>query len=481
MISWRETPIVPTSLPPSPSTSSATLGLRLALDPFGFLSAARDECGDTFTLRMPDGVLRVVTCNPDHVRTIFALPIDAYQMADQAIPLNLGKHSLLFLDGERHRGQHRLLMPPLHGKHLRLYAALIERATHQTIGRWSQGEPFALLEEMQWITMTAICQCVLGVHEGEQIDRLRHIVKDWLKGPMSSLALVLSMIFGVGRVRRFFDEQVETSPISFPNPEHNHRLLPWRRQGDAKAELMSMLVADLEALRRDGCGDRVDLLAMLAQTREEASGELMPIAEAVDQLVTLLVGGYETTANALCWVIHHIIQSPSALARVRTENLEFVGAELGERRPWLDACIKEALRLKPIAPMVNRSITRPVQLGAYLIPAGTILWPCIYLTHVNKDIYADPLRFDPERFHADQKPRANEWLAFGGGQRRCIGAAFAEYEMRIVVSILLDRVDFEHVAASRSRPIIRGITVSPSDRMRVVAKRIRGRRAPDEV
>ena len=465
------------SLPPTPSISRATLGLRLALDPFGLLEAARDECGDTFTLRMPDGLLRVVTGDPEHIRTIFALPPDAYQMSDQAIPLNLGKSSLLFLDGERHRAQHRLLMPPLHGKHLQLYGSLIERASHQAIARWTKGQPFALLDEMQWITMTVICECVLGVHEGEQIDRLRDVVRYWLKGPMSPLALVLSMVFSPSRVRRFFDKQVETSPITFPNPEHKHRFLPWRRLGDAKAELMSMLTADLEACRRDGCGDRVDMLAMLARTRED-SGELMPIEDAVDELVTLLIGGYETTANAMCWVIHHILQSPSALARVRAEQVEMAGSTHEQRRPWLDACIKEALRLKPIAPMVNRSIVEPVQLGEYLIPAGTILWPCIYLTQVNKAIYTDPKRFDPERFLADQKPRANEWLAFGGGQRRCIGAAFAEYEMRIVLSTLLSRVDFEHVSASDVRPVVRGIAISPSDGMRLIATRIREQAPP---
>ncbi len=457
--------------PPSPSLSPLKQGMRFAGDPFGLLDAAREECGLTFMLRMPGDVPRLVTGEPEHIRTIFALPPDAYRMADQAIPLNLGRGSLLFLDGEQHRQQHRLLMPPLHGEHLRSHARLIEQATHDLIDRWEEGQTLSLLDEMQWVTLTVMCQCVLGVHGGETIDRLREVIRYWLGGPMSPFGFMLGMIVGPSRMRRFLDRQVERSPIGYPNPKRARRLFRWQRLGDAKAELMAMLRADLEECRRSPSESRVDVLAMLSRTRDE-QGAPMELDDAVDELVTLLVGGYETTANALCWTTHHLLDEPEALDRVRREGTAEEGASTETRRPWLDACIKESLRLKPIAPVVNRCLVRPLRLGEYEIPAETILWPCIYLTHINEGVWQDPGRFDPQRFLGDRQPRANEWLAFGGGKRRCIGAAFAQLEMRIVLSVLLHRVELQRAEDADPHPTMRGITLSPRDRLRVVPRRI---------
>ncbi len=452
-----------TALPPQPRGLGMAHAMRFASDPFGFLHDARRECGDIFSIAMPGDEPRVVTCDPSHIRTIAALPADAYRMADQAIPLNLGDASLLFLDGERHKSQHRLLMPPLHGDHLASYVPAIEEATAEAIARWPRDEPFELLDEMKFITLTAICACVLGVYRGERIDRLREVITTWMKGPMSPLAFTLAMMVGAGRVRRFLDRQAERSP----HPDHRQRWLPWRRVGDAKGELVAMLAADLTACREQGCGDRTDMVAMLARARYE-DGRPMTTKEAVDQLLTLLVGGYETTANALCWAVHHLLKNPDALARVREEAAQG-GDDLTQRRPFLDACVKESLRLTPIAPVVNRLLTEPLQLGDYLIPAGTLLWPCAFLTHAHEGIWDQPETFRPERFLGDRRPRSHEWFPFGYGLRRCIGAAFAELEMRIVLTRVLTRLDVRHDPGGDPHPFLRGITISPRDGMRVLA------------
>lgn len=467
----RSNAAVQSQLPPSVELPGIVQAMRLTREPFEFLTSMRRRYGDTFVLNFPGDPPRVVTGDPAYIHAIFAMAPDHYRMEDQAIPLNVGKGSLLYLDGERHRAQHRLLMPPIHGKNLANFAGLIAAVTHATIDGWRAGEVVTLLDHMQDITLKVICKCVLGAHDGEQIARLREIILQWMSGPMSPTVFTLSMIIGPSRVRRFFDRQVETSPVESPNPEGKQRLLPWQRIGDAKAELMSMLRQELVACRRDGRSSRTDVLAMLAETRDER-GEPMAIDDAVDEIITLLVGGLETTANALCWTIHHLLADPDAHARALTELHEANAA--GElRRPWLDACVKEALRLKPIAPVVNRALVKPLELGPYTIPGDAIMWPSIYLTQVNENIWDQPERYMPERFVGEHRPRANEWLPFGGGQRRCIGAAFAEYEIRIILSILLERVEFERPANADPAPIMRGITTSPRDGLRLRVARLR--------
>lgn len=458
-----------TSLP-RPRGLGIVHGLQLARDPLGFLRRAREHCGDTFGLQMPGDPLRVVTGDPEHVKSIFALPPDSYRMSNQAIPLNLGTGSLLFLDGPRHQRLHRLLMPPLHGDHLRSYAELIVRATDDAIARWTTGDAFALLPSMKWITLTVICECVLGAQEGDRVEVLRDRIGQWMAGPMSTLAFSLSMMVGAERVRAFYDRQMHRSPIMRGRRPGRWRL-PWQRAGDAKADLVGMLREDFEACRRAADPSRLDVLALLSTARDE-TGALLETDDAVDQLLTMLVGGYESAANTLAWTVHHLLLDPEAMVRLRTEIDE--SQDPGGRRPWADACIQEALRLHPIAPVVNRELTCPLRLGDYDIPAGSILWPSIYLAQTHAPTWSDPFRYDPARL-LDRRPRAHEWLPFGGGRRRCIGAAFAEMEMRLVLSRLIERVDLRPASATRSHAILRGVTVSPDDGVRVVAHEIRPR------
>ena len=316
----RPTQAVPAVSLPRPRGLSVFHGLRLARDPLGFLDRARAQCGDTFAIALPGDPLRVVTGNPDHVRTIFALPADAYRMANQAIPLNLGRGSLLFLDGDRHQQQHRLLMPPLHGDHLRSYAETIRRTTDSAIDGWPVAEPFELLARMKWVTLTIICECVLGIATRERIEDVRDWTHRWMKGPMSTLAFSLGMMLGAGRVRAFFDEQTLRSPVRRGLRPGRLRL-PWQEIGDAKAALVGLLREDLLACRRDGPGDRADVLALLAHTHYE-TGAPMDVGDAVDQLVTMLVGGYESVANALSWTLHYSMHSPDAWARLRAETAD---------------------------------------------------------------------------------------------------------------------------------------------------------------
>ena len=466
----RPTQAAPAISLPRPRGLSAFHGLRLARDPLGFLERARAQCGDTFAIALPGDPLRVVTGNPSHLRTIFALPADAYRMANQAIPLNLGRGSLLFLDGNRHQQQHRLLMPPLHGDHLRSYAETIRRTTDSAIDGWPVAERFDLLSRMKWVTLTIICECVLGIATRERIEEVREWTHGWMKGPMSTLAFSLGMMLGAGRVRAFFDEQTLRSPVRRGLRPGRLRL-PWHKIGDAKAALVGLLREDFLACRRDGPGDRTDVLALLAHTQYE-TGAPMDVDDAVDQLVTMLVGGYESVANALSWTLHHLMQSPDAWGELRAETTDLAGAEPTQRRPYAEACFREALRLHPIAPVVNRELTRPIRLGRYDIPEGSILWPSIYLAHTNAAVWSDPHRFDPARF-LERHPRAYEWLPFGGGKRRCIGAAFAEMEMRIILSRVVERVDLRPASRSRPRAVLRGVTVSPHDGVRVVAEAVR--------
>ena len=194
----------------------------------------------------------------------------------------------------------------------------------------------------------------------------------------------------------------------------------------------------------------------------------MPLDDVVDELVTLLVGGHETTANTLAWTLYHLLAHPAALERARDESRAGAAAAArAEGVPFLDAAIKESMRLTPIAPAVSRNLRRPLRLGAYDVPAGTILWPCVYLAHRRPEVWPEPSRFRPERF-LERTPAPSEFLPFGGGCRACIGMAFASMEMRVVLAELLARVQLRLVPGARVRPEFRGITIAPSNDLRAV-------------
>lgn len=254
------------------------------------------------------------------------------------------------------------------------------------------------------------------------------------------------------------------------------RLLPWQRWADAKATVLNLLRADITRCRAGAAGPRSDVLAMLAAARYP-DGAMMGEAQLIDELVTLLVGGHETTANTVSFALYRVLQRPDVVAEIRAELTRVFGQgpidplRTGELR-YLDACIKESMRLTPILPAISRPVPTPVTLRGHTIPAGCDLWLAPSLTHMRPDLWDRPEQFMPERFLAGPAPTSH-YFPFGGGHRTCIGRAFATVEMRIILAELLRRVDVHLSPRTSVRVGVRGSTVAPLGPLELVVERVR--------
>lgn len=461
-------------LPPGPSESSVAQAVRFGADPFGYLTRLQRRFGDTFTLRLPRDPVRVVCSHPDDIKTIFSLKPDDYRASEQGIPLALGERSLLLMDGDAHSADRRLILPTLLGEDLDGHAAHMRIVTKAAITSWPTNTPFAGLEAIRDITLEVICRCVFGIHDG-RVEEIKKLVTAWLDRALSSQVFLAGIALSSLRVRTFLDRATKTSPV-WQNRPTRHRVFPWQRIADAKAALMQILHREVRRLRDGESAPRADVLSRLAVARFD-DGTVMSDAHLVDELVTLLVGGHETTANALSWALSEILPRKDIVLRLRAEiDAVFPSGEIDPRRVqelhFLDACVQESMRLMPIALAAPRALTRDLVLREAVAPAGAFVWACVYLTHRSLALWRDPDVFRPDRF-LERKPTQSEFYPFGGGRRRCTGMSFANLEIRVVLAELFSRVTLE-LAKGASKPMIRGVTMSPADGLPLVLRSRRG-------
>jgi cytochrome P450 len=419
-------------------------------------SAAR--FGETFTLRILHEGTWVMLSNPEHVKQVFTGDPKVFHAGEGnrvLLPV-LGAHSLLLLDEDAHMEQRKLLLPPFHGARMQSYRDLMREVAAAEIETWPRGETYRLRPRMQALTLEIILRTVFGLGEGERIERLRCELRSLLNLLTSRRMVLLPVLMGPDRLARFGPFQ-------------------------ALMRRVDRLIYDELAERRTSgeLSEREDILSLLLTARHADSGQPMSDRELRDELMTLLLAGHETTANALAWAVERLAHHPDKLARLRDD------VAAGETE-YLDAVITETLRLRPVISLVGRRLTAPVQIGEWLLPAGVTVTPSIYLVHRRPDIYPEPERFRPERFAGGKQPddpgaaqtsearrRASKpgtysWIPFGGGVRRCLGGAFAQLEMAVVLAELVQRWD---VAPARpeSEPVLRrAITETPRHDAEVV-------------
>ena len=460
------------SLPPGPSELPIVQAMKFGADPYGYLQQCSERFGDSFTLHLPFDPPRVVTSNPALVRQIFALKAEDYEQAQQAFPANIGERSLLFLDGDEHKRDRQLLMPPLHGERLRSYALGIQEITAREAKKLRPGDTLEVHELLQTITLDVVLQCIFGMRLGAESEQVREPLVRWLNGVMQPLTFFAASALKSTRVRAFLD-----GVASRRRNSSRPALLPWERWADAKNEVIAVLRSKVEHARSHGTEGREDVLALLATARYE-DGTSMEIDGIVDELVTLLIGGHETTANTLTWTLAHLLANRPAHQRVLDElHRVFGGGPVdptrGQELVYTEAAIKEAMRLTPIAPAVGRHLRRPVELGSWSLEPGTIVWPCVALAHRRADSWPNPEQYRPERFLEDSSPSTNTFFPFGGGRRTCIGVAFATFEMRIVLAELLRRLDLTLAEGAKVEGEFRGITIAPKKEFRVKVGAVR--------
>ena len=440
-----------TSLPPGPTAPALLQGVRFAFWPAPQLEACARRYGDPFTLRMPVGVPFVLFSSPAAVKEIFMGDEDELRggQANEVLRPIIGPLSILFLDGAPHERARRLMLPPFHGERMLAYGAVMREIVDASIDRWPVGRPFPIQQEMQAITLDVILRTVFGV-EGARMDELRHVLRKYLDIAANPLLLWPAL-------------HVDLGPWS-----------PWGRALRLRRRIDDLLRAEFARRRAPDAAAHDDVLSLLVAARDE-DGRPMTDSELCDEMMTLLLAGHETTATALAWTVHRILQHPDVAARIRDELRTVVGAgpvaqEQVQRLEYLDAVIKETLRLNPVLPDVGRHLARPMRIGGWDLPAGIAVAPCIYLTHRRPDVWPDPERFDPTRF-LGKRPSPYEFFPFGGGVRRCLGMAFSLYEMKVVLAEVLTRVELAAVPGYRVRLVRRSVTFAPSEGMPVLVQR----------
>ena len=441
-----------TALPPGPRLPAVIQGLRFVTRPVGFFEDCRRRFGDPFTVRMPVGGPVVLFSDPAAVREIFTGDDEALHAGEANVILRgiVGANSLLLLDGARHMAERRMMMPPFHGERMLAYGAVMREVTEESVARWPIGRPFPALAETQAITLDVIVRTVFGVVDAERrallTDRLRRF-----------------MTIAVNPLLLWPRLQVDLGPWS-----------PWGRFLRLRRGIDALLDEEIACRRDARAAPADDVLSLLLAARDE-DGRPMPDGALRDELMTLLLAGHETTATALAWTLHRILTEPGVLPRLREELDRVTGGrplEPGEvgRLEYLDGVVKETLRLNPVIPDVMRVLTRPTRIGGRELPAGVGVAPNIYAAHRRPDVWRDPERFDPERFiGARTSPYA--FFPFGGGVRRCLGMAFALYELRVVLATILARAELQLAPGYGLRVVRRNVTWAPSAGMPVILTR----------
>jgi cytochrome P450 len=418
--------------------SSVRQLLEFTLRPLPFFERCLREHGDLFTLNLAGLGRFVMVTTPELVKQVFTA--DAAELtagsANHIIEPLVGPRSVILLDGPEHLRQRRLLMPPLHGERMHAYARVMAEATEAVMARWPEGRPFALHPHMQAITLEVIMRAVFGVEN----PALAALLVRLLDPPPAIFAFV-------------------------PQLQKDWPLSPFRAFLRVRAQVGAELRALIDERRRDpDAGARTDVLSLLLAARDE-SGAPMTDDELCDELITMLVAGHETTATALSWTFALLLDHPEVAARLTGE---LPGADPA-KHDYLDAVVKESLRLRPIIPDVVRETRVPYRLGDHELPVGVYVTPFIFGVHRRPDVYPEPERFRPERF-LGVKNDPYTWFPFGGGIRRCLGMAFALYEMKIVLATVL-----AHAKLRRSGPPVRVVrrtlTFAPSGGTRVVLER----------
>jgi cytochrome P450 len=408
----------------------------VTVSPYGWMVRRWRRYGDVFSSRFPIFGRVVYVADPALVKEVFmgdATTFHAGEANTLALGDALGEHSLLTLDEDRHLSQRKLLLPPFHGESVRQYVEVMAQAAEREVASWPVGEEIELRPRMQAITLEVILRAVFGVRDDERMDLFRERIP-----ALGETTSVLNWL-------PFMDRDLGG-------------ITPAARFRRALAAVDELIFAEIAERRGTPDGDqRDDVLSLLLRARHE-DGAPMTDTELRDELMTLLTAGHETTATGLAWAFERLLRTPRVLERL-----------LGslDDDDYLDAVVKETLRVRPVIVDVARKLTRETEVAGWRLPAGTLVLPAIAVLHARPDLYESPREFRPERFLGGGA-ESYAWIPFGGGVRRCIGASFAQVEMRTVLREVLRRVRLRAPTMRPERGVVRHVTVVPGRGARAI-------------
>jgi cytochrome P450 len=414
------------ALPRGPREPAALQTLEWIARPTAFLRRCAATYGEAFTIRLAfDDAPLVLVWHPEAVRAVYAADPSVAQRGASPGPLRpvAGPRSILFADGAEHLRIRRLMLASFHGERIAAYRAVTREVALEHLARWPRRRPVAALGLMQELTLDVILRAVFGTSD----QRLAADIRD-------TLAVARSL----PRAAAMSLAQRDLGPRS-----------PWGAFLRRMAVVDEQLMALIARRRSEGAGGDDVLAQLLAAGLDDD--------ELRDHLVTLLAAGHETTAGSLAWALERLARAPDVFARVRAGD-----------EAWIDAVVKETLRIRPVLTVAPRKLAAPLRVDGLELPAGVHVAPCIYLVHRREDLYPDARHWRPQRWLGAAPPESFAWIPFGGGVRRCLGAAFATMEMAEVLRIVAERLDLAPAQARGERMRRRGITLQPGRGARVV-------------
>jgi cytochrome P450 len=439
------------SLPPGPG-SPLRQTLRWGFRPLAFMHECRERYGNSFSVKFL-GFERpmVLISEPAAIKALYSESANGLPPGRNIVlePI-LGSRSILLLEGAEHLARRKLMLPPFHGERMRSYQPVVEELVREEVDSWPLGEEFPIHGRMQAITLEVILRVVFGVSRGPRLDRLRDLLANVLTQTASPGVQILRIA-----TQRFSQDRI---------------FARFERQLRAVDELLYAEIA--EHRERPDLEQRDDILSALILARFEDGGA-MDDRELRDQLMTLLLAGHETTATALAWAFDLLLRHPDRLRLLRESIAD--GSD-----DYLRATIAESLRLRPVLPIAGRRLSVELEVEGTTLPPGTDVTAAIWLAHTREDLYPEPFAFRPDRF-LEQPPDTYGWIPFGGGVRRCLGASFAEFEMRIVLREVLGRCRLRKAQPQPEATGRRNITLSPLRGTPVVVEARSPAAAPEAV
>ena len=397
--------------PPGPRFAPVE-AVRLVRDPIGYLTRLQQRHGDVFSVPFPSLGRFVYFADPKAIEEIFSGDPALFHSGEAVGPILepvVGRNSVFVLDDDPHLRERRLLLPPFHGERIRTYADTFAEIAAREVERWPLNRPFELRERLQSITLEAILRTVFGIRDERVIARFQE---------------------GIPRMGRWGN-----LVVWFPGLRIDRdRVGPWARFTRARESVYELVYAEIDRAQADPeLEERDDVLALLLRARRE-DGSAMSRDELRDELMTVIAAGHETTATGLAWFFERVLRHPEVEERLRAE------IAAGEGDDYLDATVREVLRVRPVIIDVVRRLTAPATIGGWDLPAGTNVVAAVALVQRRPEIYPDPEAFRPERFLDGARAATKyTWIPFGGGVRRCIGASFAQLEMKVMARTMLER------------------------------------------
>ncbi len=441
-------------LPDGPKIPRWLQKIQWTTDPLGYMDAAAQRYGDIFNAPVigNHSTLLFVSA-PQALQQIFSSDTKKFTApSNKLLQPIVGDYSMLVLEGERHRRERQLLMPPFQGERMRAYGQLICDLTHKVLGQLAPGQFFAAHTVMQEISLEVILKAVFGIYEGERFRQLKQRIvalTDAFQSPVLAGLLYFPLL------------QKDLGAWS-----------PWGYFRSLQQQVDELLYAEIRDRRASDAPSGSDILSLLMSVRDQV-GEPMTDRELRDELMTLLLAGHETTATALAWALYWVHQLPEVLAKL-LNDLERLGDSPDFmsifRLPYLTAVCNETLRIYPVAVLTApRAVKEPVELMGYQLEPGTSLYGCIYLTHQRQDLYPEPKQFKPERF-LERQFSPYEFLPFGGGIRRCLGEGLALFEMKLVLATILSGYELALANHQPEHPRRRGVLLAPGNGVQMIMK-----------